>query len=202
MGIWDGLSEILGPHIAKMDEHLAFHTAAIHGKLGAIERAVSDLGRGDIGNKWQRIVINRKFAENEEFEVATVPINEIFLIQAISSDGVQEKSPPYVILANGILLESIVKEGLGFEGIGGNQVGLPGERLSVIARAAGSINCVITFIRMPYPTTGVSFDRGKGTERTSARNTHEISRDAIAERIPQTYAEPAPQTIGSEGRTG
>lgn len=202
MGIWDGLSEVLGPHVERFNQNMGFHTAAIHNKLHAIENAVFDLGRGDIGNKWQRIVVNRKFLSGEDFEVGTVPINEIWLIQAVSADGVQEKSPAFVILANGILLESIIKEGLGFEGIGGNQVGLPGERISVTARAEGNINCVITFIRRQYPVSPVNYDTGKGTKRAAMRNTHEVSRDEIAHRLPDTYAEPPPQTIASEGRTG
>lgn len=202
MTLMQSLRDALTPHVNTLVDHGAFHAAAIHNKLSAIEKAVSDLGRGDIGNKWQRIVIKKAFAGAETVELIQCPLNEIMLIQSISSDGVQEKSPAFILEANGILIESIIKEGLGFEGIGGNQVLLPGEVLSVTSRAAGNVNCVITVIRQPIPMNPVSADVGHDVRRASMRNTHETSRDAIAERMPQTYQEPTPQTISSEGRTG
>lgn len=202
MSIWTGLKEALDPHVKTATEHTAFHMAALHTKLGAIENAVHDLGRGDIGDKWFRVVIKKTFAAAETVELFQCPLNEMFLIQCISSDGVQEKTPAFVLEANGVLIESIIKEGLGFEGIGGNQVLLPGEVLAVTSRAAGSINCVITGIRRVTPVIPTSADIGKDVRRSAMRNTHEVSRDAIAERIPQTYQEPSPQTLASEGRTG
>ena len=201
MGFFDGLTEALAPHSEKLRQDMLFHGTAIHGKLHAIERAIFDLGRGDIGNKWQRFSVQRKFAEAEDFEVGTCPVNEMWLIQAISSDGVQEKSPAYVVLANGILLESVVKEGLGFEGVGGNQVVMPGERLSITARASGNLNCVITVIRRQYPTTPTMTDMGRDADRYSPRSTHDPARDEITSRTGQFVEQPS-ELAPTEGRTG
>jgi hypothetical protein len=185
MGIWEGLSEAILPHREKMKQDAAFHMAALHNKLHAIESAVHDLGRGDIGDKWQRFQIKKKFASGEDEEIGTCPMNEIWLIQAISSDGVQEKSPAFIIEANELLIESVIKEGLGFEGISGNQVVMPGEELSITARAEGNINCVITLIRREYPVAKKLRDMGKGTEFYSPKAIHDVQRDEIMSRLDQ-----------------
>lgn len=200
MGIWEGLSEALKPHTDKLGQDAAFHTAAIHNKLHAIELAVRDAGRGDIGDKWQRFQIKKRFASGEDEEIATCPMNEIWLIQAISSDGVQEKSPAYVIEANEVLIESVIKEGLGFEGISGNQVVMPGEELTITARAEGNINCVITVIRREYPVIKKARDMGRGTELFSPRQTHNVERDEILSRLDQ-YGSREGAIAATEGRT-
>jgi hypothetical protein len=196
VGLFDSFSEALAPHASKLNDTLAFHSAAIHNKLHAIEVAVSDLGRGDIGNKWQRFSIQKKLESGVEFEIGVCPVNEMWLIQSISSDGVQEKSPPFVILANGILIESIIKEGLGFEGIGGNQVVMPGEKLSIIARETGNVNCVITIIRREYPVQKKLTDMGKDTDRYSPKAMHDPARDEIESRTGQ-YTEQQAELAGT-----
>lgn len=204
MGLIEQLSEALKPHTDKLGQDAAFHMRAVHNKLHAIENAVNDLGRGDIGSKWQRFQIKKKFEGAETFEIGVCPVNEIWLIQALSSDGVQEKSPAYVILANGVLIESVIKEGLGFEGIGGDQVVLPGETLELVTRAAGSINCVITIIRREYPVIKKSTDYGRDTDRfdRSDRSTHDVNRDQLMQRLGSTYHEAPPETVPGAGRTG
>jgi hypothetical protein len=201
MSIIDQLSAALTPHREAMQEHLAFQGVALHNRLHAIEQAVNDLGRGDIGNKWQRIVTNKTLTSGEDVELGICPINEIWLIQAIASDGVQEKSPPFVVLANKVLIASIIKEGIGFEGIGGNQILLPGERLSVVARETGAVNFTITFIRRPYPGVKIPTDMGRSAERFSPRSTHDTGRDEIASRTDR-YSEQAPELAATEGRRG
>jgi hypothetical protein len=202
MSIWNGLSEAMDPHIKSTQAAATLHMAALQTRLHSIERAVSDLGRGDIGNKWQRFSVRRKFLAGEQFEVGTCPINEIWLLQALSSDGVQEKSPAYVIEANNVLIESIIKEGLGFEGIGGDQVILPGEIMTMTARAEGNINCTITIIRRAYPVSHIAFDKGKDTDMYSPRNTHEDERDVIMSRT-GLWREPGIAEIApTEGRAG
>ncbi len=202
MSLFENLSEALKPHTDKLSNDAAFHMAALHAKLGSIERAVFDLQRGDIGNKWQRFQIKRKFAEGENFEVGTCPINEIWLIQAIAADGVQEKSPAFVILSNGVLIESVIKEGLGFEGVGGNQAVFSGEILSITARAEGSINCVITVIRRPLPVPPIMTDYGKGTERFSPKAIHNPERDEIQAKLDTVYESREPAIAATEGREG
>lgn len=185
MGIWDGLSEAILPHREKVRQDAALHVTALHNRLYAIENAVHDIGRGDIGDKWQRFQVKRKFAAGEDEEVGTCPMNEIWLIQAISADGVQEKSPAFVIEANEVLIESVIKEGLGFEGISGNQVVMPGEELTITARAEGNINCVITLIRREYPVIKKLRDMGRSTERYSPKAIHDVNRDEILSRLDQ-----------------
>jgi hypothetical protein len=199
MGLFDELSKALTPHSKRLNENIGFQGALLHRKLHAIEHAVHDLGRGDIGDHWQRFVIKRKFGANEQVEVMLCPINEIFLIQAISSDGVQEKSPAYVLEANGVLLESVIKEGLGFEGIGGNQVVLPGETLTITARAEGNINCVVTVIRRPYPGIKITTEFGRDSDQYSHRNVHETARDVIASKT-DIYTEPVAEIDPTRGR--
>lgn len=201
MGLFDGLAEALDPHSKKWQHMFSLHMQGVNNRLEAIERATSDLGRGDIGNHWQRFQIKRKFESGEEFEIGICPANEMWLIQSISSDGVQEKSPPYVLLANGLLIESVIKEGLGFEGVGGNQVVMKGERFSILAREAGSINCVVTIIRRTLPVSEWQYDNGRANKQVAGKNTHEIDRDAILARTLQ-YREPAAEVRPSEGRSG
>lgn len=201
MGLFDGLAEIIDPHVREARAQIALHAQSLDMRLQGIEKQVSNLGRGNFGDKWQRFVIKRKFTENETYEVGVCPINEIWSIQAIATDGVQEKSPSFIIMANGVLLETVNKEGLGYEGIGGNQVVLPGERLEVLARAEGNINCVITVIRMKDADVPLPTEYGRSSEQFSPKATHEIARDEIASRTDQ-YTEPAPAVAATEGHRG
>lgn len=200
MSLFDGLREALDPHTKNLQTTLHVHFQATNTRLERIEKAVLDAGRGDIGDHWQRFQIRKKFAAAETVEIGACPMNEIWLIQSISSDGVQEKSPAFTIEANNILIESIIKEGLGFEGIGGNQVIMPGETLFVTSRAEGNVNCTITVIRRLLPVVPIVADMGKDTEQYSPKNTHEISRDAIGQTLASVYQEGPPQLAPTEGR--
>jgi hypothetical protein len=99
------------------------------------------------------------------------------------------------------MLESVIKEGLGFEGIGGNQVVLPGEQLTITARESGNVNCTITIIRQLIPTNRVMADYGKGTEVHSPKQIHDIARDEIAQRIPDLYGPREGVNVPTEGLT-
>lgn len=197
-GFFQGMSESLSPHAKKLNDTISIQGAAIYAKLHAIERATLDVGRGDLGDHWDRILIKQKMKAGETIIPREVPLNEIFLIQCIASDGVQEKSPPFVITANGLLVESVVKEGLGFEGISGNQVFMPGEKVEVTAREEGNINCVITIIRRLMPVEKATTQLGRGTEFFSPNNTHEIARDVIMSPNGE-WTEPQPETAETEG---
>jgi hypothetical protein len=177
MSVIDSLQEAFSPHASRLNQTIANAAVIIDKRLKIIERA---LVREDIYEHWQRFIIKRKFSSGEEFIVAEAPMNEMFAIQAISSDGVQEKSPAYVILANGILIESVIKEGLGFEGVSGSQVVLPGETLSIVARAEGNINCVFTVIRKPYTYQPLPRHAANNVPLLQGSNTHEPERDLIA----------------------
>lgn len=198
MGIFKDLSDALKPHSDKLNATIALERAALDGRLQRIEAAMSDLGRGDIGNKWQRFVVNGKL-KAELKEIGTCPINEMWLIQAIAADGVQEKSPPCVLLASGVLIESIIKEGLGFEGVGGNQVLLPGEVLSILPREEGSYNISILIIRRPLPVIPTATQYGRDADVFGTKGTHDENRDMIAARL-GPYPEQPAIVEASEGR--
>ncbi len=200
MGVFDGLSEALHPHVNALNDTISVHGAAIYGKLHAIEKASLDLARGDIGDYWDRILLKKKMATGETVVLREVPLNEIFLIQAIASDGVQEKSPAFAIFANNMLIQAVPKESVGFNGVGGDQIFLPGEKVEINAREEGNINCVITIIRRVLPVEKASTQYGRETEVFSPNNTHEIARDVIMS--PNgVWSEPAPEVAKGEGLT-
>jgi len=199
MSMFDGLREALTPHRQKLEASAHVHFAGVNHRLQKIEQAVFDLGRGDIGNRWQRFQVKRNFTGAETIELAQVPVNEMWLIQAISSDGIQEKSPAFVIESGGVLIESVIKEGIGFEGIGGDQVFMPGEEITVTTRGAGKVNCTITIIRRQLPSPTIVEDRGPSAERYSERNVHEVGRDVIMS--PNgIWGEVPPEVSPTEGR--
>jgi hypothetical protein len=198
MSFFDGLSEALAPHTNKLNDTIAVHGSAIYAKLHAIEKANSDLARGDIGDHWDRIIIKRHFEAEENFVVREVPLSEIFSIQAIVVDGIKEKSPAFIILGGGVMIHSVIKEGIGFEGIGGDQIFLPGEKVEVQAREAGNINCVITVIRRLSPVEKAAQQMGRGTEFYGPHNVHEVSRDVIMSRN-GLWTEPQPEVAAEEG---
>lgn len=201
MALSDTIREAFEPLFHRGSNQLQIHAINIANRIRDLESAVSDLGRGDINDHWQRIQVKKTFAGAEIIELGVCPRNEIWLIQAIAADGVQEKSPAFTLEAENVLIMSVPKEGLGNEGIGGDQAILTGERLFMNVRAAGSINCTITFIRQQKPEKAVIKDMGRGTEQYSPNNTHEVSRDLIESRS-GLWTEPAPETAATEGRTG
>lgn len=198
-GLFASLREAIRPHAENLNGEIALQGARLHSRLARIEGAVSDLARGDIGDNWQRFVVRGK-KKAEEIELGICPLNEIWLIQSIASDGVQEKSPACVLLVNGILLESVIKEGLGFEGISGNAVVLPGESLTFLAREEGNFNLVVTLIRRQIPVVTLQ-DKTRdipSSDRHPPRSIHEPERDAILGRV--QYTESPPEVAATEGK--
>lgn len=190
MGFIADLTDGLAPHVDKLNSNLALHGTLIHGRLRGIQDAVDDLNRPDFGDKWIRFAINKKVPSKEPIQIGTVPMNEAWEFQAITLNGIQRTSPHFLLLANGIMVGSYVKEGIGTETIGGDQVLSPGEELTIENQEAeGIVQATLMFTRIqiptvPRPTTGES-----GIDGLMPRNTHEPNRDIIPGREPGTYIE-------------
>lgn len=198
MGIFKDLSDALHPHAERLNATIALERAALDGRLQRIEGAVSDLGKGDIGNKWQRFVVKGKL-KAEEREIGVCPPNEIWLIYFLASDGEKEKSPAAVLLASGVLLTALSKEQVLQQGVGGDQVILPGESLIFLPGAEGNYNFTILVIRRPIPTIPTATQYGRDADVFGTKGTHDENRDMIPNRVNVNYQEQAP-TVDPQGR--
>lgn len=201
MGLFDGLAEVLHPHATKLNDTISLHGANISNKLDRIASAKGDQERGDVGDNWHRVNFKHTFSGEEEQELASPKKNEIYLIQSIVADGIFNKSPAFLILADGAMIASGIKEAVGAENFGGDAVILPGETAVVLARAAGTISLTMTVIRRKLPVVprvARQFDN-PSSDRITPVNTHDPARDIIESRTGQ-YVEHPPESA-SEGRT-
>ncbi len=193
MAIFDELGKVLSPHARKLNETIAVQGQLIHNKLSRIESAVSDLGRADFGDKWNRIRINIKPAGEELIEIGVVPLNEVWLIQYIVVDGVQSKNPAFVLEAGSSMIAVIGKEENANIKTAGDAVALPGEKLVILARAAGTISGSVNVIRKLTPDLAArdrAFD-SRSEELEQTETTHNPDRDLITSATGQYKEKPA-----------
>ncbi len=181
MAIFAELGKVLAPHADKLNKTIAIQGQLLHNKLSRIEAAVSDLGRADFGDKWIRLRINSKPAGEEQLEIAVVPQNEVWLIQYIVVDGVTSKNPAFIIEAGNSIIAVIGKEEIANLKTAGDAVALPGEKLVIFARAAGTISGSINIIRRVIPTLqarDTAYDV-RDSEYEQTESTHNPNRDLI-----------------------
>lgn len=200
MSLADTIREAFDPLFHRSSAQLRLHAVAIANRIQDVEKAISDLGRPDIHDHWQRFQIKKKFEGAETVELGNCPMNEIWSIQCYASQGAVEKSAAIKLEAEGVVIGVIPKEIDEYQNVGGNQAILPGERLFMNVAGAGSVNFSLTIVRQQLPTKAAVTDLGRATEQYSPDNTHEISRDVIASRTGQ-WVEPAPELANTEGRS-
>jgi hypothetical protein len=193
VAIFDELGRILAPHAEKLNKTIAIQGQLIHSRLAKIEASVSDLGRADFGDKWNRLRLNLKPAGEEQIEIAVVPQNEVWLIQYIVVDGVTSKNPAFIIEAGNSIIAVIGKEEIANLKTAGDAVALPGEKLVVFARAAGTISGSINIIRKLTPViTANSFAQsGRDSEFEQTESTHNPERDLVESATGQYEEKPA-----------
>lgn len=182
MSVWDQIQQSLAPHADRLNTTIASGAFLLHNRLERIEEAVSDMGRPDVGDRWVRLAFKREFKENEKFELAEIPPNEIWLPQSLVTDGVQNKSPAYIICGDEEtkLYFSVIKEGIGTETTGGDMVFLTGETIFIIPRATGTIGFTMHLIRRRIPVIPKIRQAAAGDPLLQGRNTHEVQRDLVA----------------------
>jgi hypothetical protein len=199
----DELVQSLTPHSNRLNQTIAASAVMLQTKLDKIESAVSDLGSPDVGDRWIRINFKRKLKAKEWVELslfgetpAEVPMNEIWAIQALISNGVEEKSPNFQIAFDEIsLVASVEKEKVGLETFGGRVVGLPGETLFIRAEAEGVVSITLHILRRRNPTVASYRHDAGAIPLLQGRNTHEIPRDLVAA-SQDSYPEP-PREVGT-----
>jgi len=197
MGLLDELDKVLKPHSHRLNENLATQGNLIHGRLEGIQNAVDDLGRPDFGDHWFRIPLRGKLAA-EPIELGTVPMNEVWAVQAIAINGQVLKTPAFTLQGSGAIVFAAEKEKNEYQNISGNIVFMPGERVELIPAAEGVFAATISIIRRQIPDIPRRAQMGHSAERIEATNTHEPSRDVIESRTGQ-YVEPAPETHSEVG---
>jgi hypothetical protein len=197
MGFIDELGKMLRPHSMALNQNIQQQGSLIHSILDSIEDAIRYAPT--VEDRWERIRFYKELAAEEMVELREVPVDEIWLIQAIVADGVHAKSPPGVIQANGLLISSLIKEYAGTEKIGADVVALPGEIITLTAREKGTFSFVIHLIRKEYPQAKRKAATGSSYERVAGINTHDPQRDVIESRTGQ-YLELPGETRNAEGQ--
>lgn len=197
MGVFDELGRILKPHSDRLNANIATEGGLIHGKLQGIQNAIDDLGRPDFGDHWFRIPLRGKLAA-ELIELGTVPMNEIWAVQAIALNGKVLKTPALTILASGAIVFAAEAEKNEYENISGNIVFLPGERVELLPGAEGVFSGAISLIRRQIPDKPRRVQQGANTEHVESTNTHDPQRDVIESRT-GTYRELPAEVTHGEG---
>ena len=193
MGMFDEIGRVLAPHADKLGKTIAVQGQLIHNKLARIELAVSDLGRADFGDKWLRLRINQKAAGEESIEIGVVPQNEVWLIQYVVVDGVTSKNPAFLLEAGNSIIVVVGKEENANIKTSGDAVALPGEKLVILARAAGTISASVNIIRKVAPVItdrDAMFDSREG-HKEQTESTHDPDRDLITSATGQYEEKPA-----------
>jgi hypothetical protein len=198
MGVFDELAKILSPHAHRLNENIATQGNLIHGRLGGIQNALDDLGRPDFGDKWFRIPVRGKL-KAEPLELNTVPMNEIWAVQAIAVNGKALKTPAFTILASGALVFALETEKNEYDNVSGNIIFMPGETITIVPAAEGEFSATISIIRRQVPDVAKRAQTGHSGERLAPSNTHDPARDVIESRTGE-YAEPAPEVRNTSGR--
>lgn len=184
MGLLDELSRVLAPHSHRLNENIATQGNLIHGRLAGIQNAIDDLGRPDFGDHWFRIPLRGKLAA-EAIELGTVPMNEIWAVQAIAINGQALKTPAFTISASGAIVFASEKEKNEYQNISGNIVFMPGERVELLPGAEGTFAATISIIRRQIPDRAHPAATGHSAERLESTNTHDPQRDVIESRTGQ-----------------
>lgn len=200
MGLFDELSKALAPHAHKLNDTLTLQGALLHTRLARIEDALLD--RPLTIDAWFRMHIGpAQFTGEEPRELAVVPMNEVWLFQAIVSDGVKVTSPAYVIECGGNLISSVIAQGVGTEKLGGDVVGLPGEKIVLTARTTGTVSACFHIVRRQLPAQKLPKAPSASTEGVVGSNTHDPARDLVTARV-GTYQELPPEIADSTGHRG
>lgn len=203
MGILDELSKAIGPHSSRLNENIATQGNLIHGKLAGIQNSLDDLNRPDFGDKWFRIPLRGKLPA-EPIELGTVPMNEVWAVQAIAINGKAAKTPAFTISASGAIVFAAELEKNEYQNVSGNIVFMPGERIELTPSAEGVFSATISIIRVEIPEIPRRAQTGRSAERIEALNTHDPARDVIESRT-GIYTEPGPEThdeVGEPPLTG
>lgn len=197
MGLLDELKGIVAPASHRLNENIATQGNLIHGKLQGIQNALSDLARPDFGDHWFRIPLRGKLAA-EAIELGTVPMNEIWAVQAIAIRGLTLKTPAFTLQASGAVVFAAEKEKNEYVNVSGNIVFLSGERIELVPGAEGEFAGTISIIRMQIPDKPRRAQTGHSAERLESTNTHDPARDVIESRT-GIYTEPGPETVDEVG---
>ena len=175
------IKEAVDPFANSLNKTIATTGMLIHNKLDRIEKATFDLGRADVGDKWFRINIQKELTEKVAVELAEVPMNEIWKIESITTDGITEKSPAFIVTIDGAnLVFSAIKEGVGTETVGGDMVALMGETLEITARTTGKVRATIYITRRRLPVVAHPDITGEPGGLLEPYQTHDPKRDIIA----------------------
>jgi hypothetical protein len=196
--IFDEVVSRLAPHADNLNRNIQIQGALVNSRLDSINKGVSDLGRPDIGSKWQRYDFATKGAETVEFSIPLiVPDNEIFLVQWLSlakgeeGEIALENQQGNLLLATG----AVTKEGKTVS-VGGNVVFLGNEH--VVVRAEKAVKGTLTLIRRQAPNLAVPAQSGPSGQMLSPTNTHDVARDVIESRTGQ-YVEPPGEEMDATG---
>lgn len=202
MSLLDDFVSKMTPHITRLNANIAIQGSAIRGHLERIEQHASDLGRGDIGDIYFRRRFTQALTANERALVNRVPLNEIWLLQSMCANGQVLKSPAFMVDASRIPVIYIVKEGGGYEGIGGNAVFLPGDEIGITTQETvgeNNLDVTFTFIRRIIPPQDkVQANLGPNAERVGGKPSHDPNRDEIAAEV-GPWQESPPEIRDTEG---
>src|SRR5215469_9302639 len=200
MGLAETLSDGLGPHVSALGQTINHHGERIQSRLDDIHRKIGDLGRPDTGDIWYRMAVRGNYTGGTLYELATVGIGEIFLVQSITTNGPPNTSPAYTIRSNGYLIAAVIKEGIGTENPGGDIVCLQGEKIIFEPGATGVFDFVLTVLRREFARKELSADLGPIAESLGTRNTHEPGRDYVKQPPPLEWEQSPMDTENTVGR--
>jgi len=192
MGVFDGLAELLAPHAQRLNGTIAASSAHVGTKLDDISES---LNRATALSKWFRIQIAKELPAEKQ-EIGQVPMNEVWILQSLVVDGIQNKSPAFVIEADNALIASVIKEGVGSEKF--NVAFLPGEEITITPREKGFIRAGINIIRQPIPAQNKPSQSTNtpSSDRVTPVNTHNPARDIIESQT-GIYQDEIPHPEGS-----
>jgi hypothetical protein len=183
MGIFEDMSKALSPHADRLNGTIHLQGALLHTRLGGIERALSDLGRPDVGDLWVDLGVNATVAALAPKELITIQMNEALQVQSIVAQFPGSKEQQVInIRANRRLRAALQGEKTASFFPGGNISFLPGEAITIESLNEAAIEVTITCIRRGLQVRPAPANTGVSGERDASLNTHDPARDIIQSR--------------------
>lgn len=194
MKFLDEMKAMFLPAANNLNQTIMSASVIVNHKLDLIHKAASDRGKPDIGDYTLPINFKKEVTEGETTEVATCPVNEIWAVQALVVDGVQEKSPAFILtIDRASMIASVIKEGVGLETIGGDIIVRRGQTISITPRTTGKVSLTIHVLRRMIPGPKHQDLTGEPGGLLEPYTTHETERDVIANPTGQWTENPPEQ---------
>lgn len=206
----DTIGNAMKPHMMALGTVADMHATKITNQLKDINRGISDLGRGDLGDEWGRAVIHLPGTNGYFTPALRAQMNQIWLIQSIIITAIPTAASEAITLVtdSGVVLFTTgrtITTGTGTFSplddtviVGGTIAIMPGEHVIAQGTTGTTGQIVISYIAKNLKAKALPANTGSSHEEFTGKNTHEPARDEIMS-VTGQYQDDTPPIRASNG---